>query len=876
MRLVCFALALLQTSLLPAIELPLEQKALLEKAIKANDASLYEEAIALYTQILDEWDEDSLAEEAFANDLAYRIACAKYELGLWDDITDSFEPTANPGQILLALAYKNAGHPDKAIVLLQPLKEKGALSYEGLWQLGHALYQTGDKKAAVAVFSKFELEQTQPRLYYLAQLYLARMELESKQMDASLTRLQKLSSILPSDDSLRFELQFLMGESLYQLGHCQAAASHFEQALPKEQLDVDWRKSTMQRLASCYLGMADQAISSDEHLTKAWAIIQSLQKSGLDENTSLATARYYSVRARRFGDSEARIQADSLLSQSGVFTSPEVVAQVLLLKAEAAGSHQERDVILRQLTELARPESKAYAQSWYYRAVNDMETEQFDSASRNFLRAFELLAGIDPVIAGRSAKLAAQCYARVDTDRSLQEASTLLKRVIADHTAVIDASEDPDEFLYLLARSTNDDQYLTTALQRYPNGRFADKALYLLGINSYQQNNYTVAKGYFEQLSTEYPASALAGDAYYWQARCMGQDGDAYKELLKVAFTKYPDSTMAGEAYFSYYTPREYLQGNAEALQHLEAMPPKFPNSPFIIQAHLLTGLDYKRTRLSPEGRVLRKRNWIKAIESFEGAEAAFDRLHKQKHIPAQELDLFISVRYRAILERALANLAIATDSEGAKKHIYLEYAVEMFEKLVDELQNPQHPLGAIATQGESFSPLLEEASYHLAIAHIQMGDDTSAKKVLDGMQVRYQTAKVTRGYYLSRVWYQQARIAMRVGSHGDALQRLSHSEEVAKGKVLSAEEKLDLWLQRSDCFRCLGQLDNAMLELSRVINDDAISGQRLQAMYLRAEIYELQGRPELAQKQLIALAQKAGPWALTAKEKLDRDYHYE
>jgi hypothetical protein len=63
------------------------------------------------------------------------------------------------------------------------------------------------------------------------------------------------------------------------------------------------------------------------------------------------------------------------------------------------------------------------------------------------------------------------------------------------------------------------------------------------------------------------------------------------------------------------------------------------------------------------------------------------------------------------------------------------------------------------------------------------------------------------------------------------------------------------------------------MLILSNVINEDAISSQRLRAMLLRAEIYELQGRYELARKQLEATSKKGGPWAQQAKEKLEKNY---
>ena len=56
---------------------------------------------------------------------------------------------------------------------------------------------------------------------------------------------------------------------------------------------------------------------------------------------------------------------------------------------------------------------------------------------------------------------------------------------------------------------------------------------------------------------------------------------------------------------------------------------------------------------------------------------------------------------------------------------------------------------------------------------------------------------------------------------------------------------------------------------LSDAVNDEAISGLRLKAMYLRAEVYALQGRTELAHKQLEAVSKKGGDWGKLAAEKL-------
>jgi tetratricopeptide (TPR) repeat protein len=233
--------------------------------------------------------------------------------------------------------------------------------------------------------------------------------------------------------------------------------------------------------------------------------------------------------------------------------------------------------------------------------------------------------------------------------------------------------------------------------------------------------------------------------------------------------------------------------------------------------------------------------------------------------IPDADRDRFLFLRYRAMLERALANLAIANESLGAKKEIYLEYAEEVFREVLYELNEPGHPLAA--------TTIPEEATHWLIETYLEEGKYSDAEAAAVKLLDRYKTAKVTRGYFLSRLWYQRATAALQRGDAAVALDYFRHAEEAGKGKVLSVDQKLDLWIQQSAAQQALGRLEEAMLLLSQVVNEDAISGLRLKAMYLRAELYEKQGRRELARKQLEAMVKKGGEWAAKAQQKLKGEY---
>jgi tetratricopeptide (TPR) repeat protein len=105
------------------------------------------------------------------------------------------------------------------------------------------------------------------------------------------------------------------------------------------------------------------------------------------------------------------------------------------------------------------------------------------------------------------------------------------------------------------------------------------------------------------------------------------------------------------------------------------------------------------------------------------------------------------------------------------------------------------------------------------------------------------------------------------------AEEAFNQAESSNENNVLSTDQKLELWIQQSECAKALQQMDKAMLILSKVINDNTISSLRVKAMYLRAEIYALQGRHELARKQLTATVNKGGEWAAKAKIQLEETY---
>lgn len=391
--------------------------------------------------------------------------------------------------------------------------------------------------------------------------------------------------------------------------------------------------------------------------------------------------------------------------------------------------------------------------------------------------------------------------------------------------------------------------------------------LLLLGKYFRDAGNHSSAEESFLNLAKDYSKSAHAAEGWYLasiEAQELEKDPDTILGYRRYVYDLYPKSPFAPEAYFNSFTYREYLQGDKKAMHHLQGMENYFPKSPYLLNGYYLLGLDYLRDRKTPEGRWIRKKSLTTAIDYFQRCEALYKELKENGQISKDALPYYTYLCRRAILERGLANYTMAEESSGAKREIYLDYASNVFQKLRSDLN----------TQPDQ--QLLDETEYGLAQAYLKAGKENDAETLLNGMLDRLKQQGSNKGYYISRVWYEKGLLEVKRGNYENAIGDFTLADEAGKGGFLSADQQLDNWIQISLCYRTLGKLDQAMLTLSKVINENVISGLRIKAMFLRAEIYEAQGRTDLARKQLESTSKKGGEWAVMAKDKLKQEYYYD
>lgn len=873
-----------------------EDTSTLKQAERLFAEKLYGDALPFYAILL-----NAHLEEDLKNQLTLRLATCYLEenqpqqalalLSSWDI------PVYDPRLYLMSLAYRQLAENQQALNLLQQCSLiSNATPFIHL-EKGHLFLLLGDFIHAQHAFEAILEENTPSLPYYLAHLSLLKIYLMTSQFDRAQHALNQLDVLLPLNSPLQPQKVYLEGMFFLAQQNNPQAIARFEKLLsspsPKKPQHL------LKNIIISYLRLALTATSQNQiqsALSQAENHLKHLLQHSQEDHT-LLLCDFYLIKAKRLNDNPSFEQAQQWFAKQETVFTPIEKRHALLKQAEAAPLYQTRCQIYQELlADLERETlSPLHTKAWFLKGFNDfLEATQYQKAQnlqaayshfKQAAEAFEQVLRFDPQITVIETILAVKYLALTDLyQHQALQAWTRLEKLLT-HSSSLKLVENPQEIYCLFGWTAlqltpidclqQTKRFLQQGFTLDPTTNWAELCLKLEGLICIQLEEWSQAETIFVHLLQNYPKTDT-GEVWFWRAFCADHlKQHAHKQdYLQNVYLRDPQSPYAPLAYFHLYSSRDYMRGQRKAIKHLKAMPVLFPTHPLIVCAYYLMGLDHTKDHVSEEGQLLYRQDWIAAIEAFQQAESSFDDLYAQKSIPLDDLPYFIHIRYQAQLERAQANLAIARQSTGGKKQIYLEYAEEVFKQLIQEFTTPN----SLARQGvgneTSYPKIWAEAELKLAQAYEEREKWQEARQILEVSLSHYQQAGITHSNGLMRAWYKKGQLAQKQQDELTALHAYLEAEEAARDKVaLSPDEKLDLWIQQSMCYKALHQLDEAMRLLSKVINDDVISALRIKAMFLRAEIYELQGRPELAHKQLEATARKGGEWAQKAQAKLE---HYD
>ena len=899
-----------------------QYESVIKNAQRLVDSCLFLEAVPLYKKVLNAIQDgtypavcNSKLKNSITKKIEYRLATAYFEgeqykqaISILKKQTIPDSKTYSNSLYMLTKAFNKMLNHQKALtygLTYLALDENQTNYCEIQWEVGFAHYKQGNLEEAIKYFMSIPLNARNKNTYYLSRLYLAKIYLQQKSYAIIEDTLKPLISIIPEDNALRYELAYLRGEAFFNRQDYVKACHLFEQAIPKRNQErAKWLPETLYNLGWSHLKIVEKSpsdiVSTARKLHDAKVIFQKLIDLTASEKAYLGLVHVYLLEKEYINSEDAYIHANNILSEDNNFTSPQYQAEALLIRAEISNSFAQREKFYNLLTNEKYSNTSAYALGWYYKGLNEFQNamsltanpeEMYSKAISSLTTAFNLLKNTDPSRAGLSLKYAAQANHNKNTSESTYKAFLILRKLINDNVSIFSKMPDQDEVLYLYGLSASrlicqnntenflniTENVLTDIIEKFPKGSFVDKSLNLLATTYFHKGLYEKAENLFTKLASDYPKSSYAGDAWFWASECADwqhKPSEIIKFYKLQVFEKYPLSTYAPEAYFNYYSFSDYMQGNKDAIESLNKMEEKYPNTPPMIVAYYLIGLNEKKDKTNDQRVVIKEKDLGNAIIAFENAKDTFDKCYEKNIIPDKKLEYYANIRYKSLLECALINLSQFDTEEGAKKHIFLENAIKIFKTIIADFQSQQNPITKLLSKNNPYPRIYEESEFGLAKAYL-INDEAKAENILSRMIEKYASAKISRGYYLSRTWYELGVININRKEWNVALKFLSYAERAATGRVLSIEQYLNLWLHQSTCYRELCDYDNAMLMLSKIINENAMSNLRIKAMYLRAELYELENKPDLAIKQLEVTSKKGGEWAYKAKQKLDKDYGF-
>jgi tetratricopeptide (TPR) repeat protein len=892
---------------------------LLSQAEKMSQSSLFDLAVPLYYEVLQAIEKNQypqeLREEERYNAISLKLANSYFQSNQFEKalsslrkIEDEQDELYPEKTFLTALCHQSLNSYDKSLVYFEEYLKLGLPRElprfsQAKLQLGISYYRQG-KFAVSQTHLNFFNPQGFSQEKLLAKTYLAKISLKEKRFDDFKKELDFLNRKVSSKNPLFFELAFLQGEALFQQGDFPQAIGYYEQAIPHKNKDqAKWYLHTLYNLAWCYLQLGNEEgqgkVVKKQLFEKAELILNELIAYEKTPEASLALARLYLVQ-------EEQAEKVEFLLGNTHFEKIQDQAEALYLRARASVDKDLQQKLFAKLSGEAFASSSFHDLAWFFQGTHffdlaqDLqskdqlkEAQKFYEKSTHFLtKAFKFLKDNDKEKASQAIKYTIYAYHHLNTNEAKFQALSLIKKLFQDHAEIAQLIVDTDEILYLeasIAASLLGEKqnlpFLKTIegvkeriLDSSPHSLYADKILHLSGIVHFQLQKYEQTIEDFQLLSTNYPNSPHIPEALFWLAEAsewLEKDPAIIKSLRKRIFTDHTMASFADEAYFNYYSFSEYLQSKEEAFNHLQEMPSQFPQSNFTIVAHYLIGLHHKQENLSEDTTLEDSRDLSAAFTAFMNSKDLFSNNLKQNTIPKDSLAYFTDIYFKSLSELPSIRFIQAFHASGTQKRVLLEQATNLYQELIQELEDPNGLYYQFLSQ-TNYPPLLEQSHYELAKLHLQSKQEDQAELIFNKMQSKQRKLQQKHGYYLSRVWYHLGEIKTSKLEHQEALNNFLESEKAAKGKVLSTDKKLDLWLKIARSHQNLNQLDEAMLMLSKVINEFVSSDLRIEAMYLRALIYEQQGKKEFAIKQLESTSKKTGEWAAKAQDKLRQDYGFQ
>ena len=801
----------------------------------------------------------------------------------------------------LGCAQKNQGHNEDALSTFQLyLKDETPRRL-----------RFSEKATLYAAFCAYvTCQQPQARLYLQELLVSTKNKPIVLKAKLILAKIAGLENNVPEalallDDLCKYSLTaqealYLKGSLFLNAGNIEEAIVFLEKAVSPSNpsphpngnnKNSAWSNEALYLLGTAYLNLAK--MNKGEHNAyierseTCFLKLNALKNDTefLSERAILGLAQHYFVRIFYFSEVTLRPTLKALLQEKAPLLSKDGALQASILLAQIEPSYEKRKKLFQNCTTSNFSDCPYYASALYLQALNDIEDARnlqgqktshaasislYEKAFASLQEASLHHASGVPVA---KAFLAIPDFA-IPYQKTYKEASAILENL------PLQSPDEQEEIQFLLIKcytqidSLKGQTLASRFLTSFPNSQYTPQVLHLLALHYAATKEPKDALELFSRILKEFPEYCERAHVLYSMANIYEteeHDFEKARSLRKQLRITYPQSPHAAEAYFREFPEKEYQLATPHAIFHLQDMLKLFPKSPYSIAANFYVG-----NFLKHESRKSREKQMELAKEAlfrFSAVDTLYEEYIEKNLIEHLTDPAFASYLQEIQVEALLGQGALFYEPELEGSEIALK-------KLNSLLENYLLNINPLEEKAR-FSRLLKaypEGSYLLASVYEKRKKQAQARKQLEGLIEWHNTLGLTSNF-LSSAYLDLAIQEQKMDNFTASLDLFEKAEQVQTTQLASHQKSsqkglikellLEIKIAKSECFRQMGKLDTAMTLLSEVINDEAASSLRIKAMLLRAEIYELQHRHDLAVKQLEAASAKGGEWGIKAETKL-------
>lgn len=698
-------------------------------------------------------------------------------------------------------------------------------------------------------------------------LFIA-MQIQDHAYNEAWKALREIKEKLIKDPHLKLTTFPILGNIYFLEGNFAQAEQVFTQNLSNQSITYLDEIQIQQSLGWCYLYLSLDTSSKTEairYLNQAKTLFQKLEALPNTDSVKTGLAMVYGYLGIRFSDPDYLDKSRKLLTS---ITNPSLEyywCHYLISKDKAILDNM--FLLLQQ----SSTRSTLYLNMVYQlgleyehqaRISSKIEEKElhFSKASKLYYYYFKSTEALQSIDSLKALRLSALCDYEIKNKKGLGDAFKKARYLLNIYES---KNQRPLALVYFCATLGWEHYYhirdplLIKQIEpffrelQHSSSEYTSKSLFYLAMIAIEREDLKQASLFLNQLIRDYPDSPIAVEGLYTLSQVYEKlsQPDKVKELQLQLIEQYPDAPMTEQVYYDFYVRQPPSPQVERALKEFIRL---YPNS------RLLVGVYNALGDLCVE-----KMDEKQALTYYNQAISSYDLLDRSQKLSSNSQ---IDIIFNDVLLKKGKILRTHFEKQLPEKE-FLNEALLVLEKgikRIDALSADER----MAIYGHASLPVILQ-KYELELAHILLlnGQTKEAKQTLSHLLQTFNQNKLLDSYFYYETWFLLSKLSIQEAAFSDALQCLLLVEQGIQQKKIKTIDLARVKLMQSECYEKEKSYDQALLCLSKVINDPENRDYEAEAMYKRGQLYRLMGQEELAYHQFQEVAKTDTNWGNKAKK---------